>query len=310
MAFKKGFFAVNNTSKKQEFAVDIKADYIRLYAFDTIDSQEEHDIRVEAAEEYQSSFEGFRHFMDEPLDIEWRKAGRVDLHLNGLFIHDFPGTKFGAIYKGLSEIYSDDFTGLDEIVDYSILDILTDREGNPTPWRNRFSLTKTDKTHKSFRFRSQTDSSNALVVFMPFDTGSFLDCRIELLCRENPILLNGTVLTGEVDDSTIPNDGLWYQQFFYTANATQEDLIVPAGGTIEVPYSLTWNGDGLPVTRATPFKLDCNAGYLPKRHTATDETGSGSFKVTALGLDAGDTIKVKLNKEHFSGVGVININVV
>jgi len=131
------------------------------------------------------------------------KAGFVDLSHNETLIPDLPGTDAGAIYKGRSYIFADGMNGADEIVDYSLLDIAVGQGAKPLSWRNRFAQSAREKIDLSFRHRAREGISNALVVFLPFEV-PFDQARIEVLCQTDPILLNGTVIAGRIDDATIP----------------------------------------------------------------------------------------------------------
>ena len=141
-------------------------------------------------------------------------------------------------------------------------------------------------------------------IVVPFDAA-----RIEVLCEIEPIPLNGTSLTGTIDDATIPKDGVWYKQFYFHALGP-EMVTIPAGGRVEVPVRLKWNADGSAFAHAIALKLESDAGYLPKRRLTTAADGTGSFAVEALGLSPGDRIAVKLNTEHYTAIGKIVLEVV
>ena len=185
---------------------------------------------------------------------------------------------------------------------------MTDNNGFPLPWRNRFAQSAREKVDYSFRHRARTQASNALVIFMPI-AGPLSGARVELLCDQDPILLNGTSVAGRIDDATIPNDGVWFKQFYFHAMAT-ETMTVPAGGRVDVPVALKWNGNDTPCAHALTLKLESDAGYLPKRRLTTDENGLGSFAIEALGLSPGDRIAVKINTEHYTAIGKIMVEVV
>jgi hypothetical protein len=139
--------------------------------------------------------------------------------------------------------------------------------------------------------------------------GPLSSARIEVLCEQEPILLNGTTVAGRIDDATIPNDGQWFKQFYFHTVAT-ETVTVPAGGRAHVPIALRWNIDGAPCAHALALKLDSDAGYLPKRRLTTDTSGAGSFAIEAPGLSPGDQIAVKINTEHYTAIGKIILEVV
>lgn len=317
MALENGLFSIYNTGTPLRYLVDVKPNYVGLAVFEIVETQEEAYLSNGVSDSWEDILAalsvppGFAGANDDDPDAEvfdFKKSGKVDYRLDGTYVADFPGTTYGAIYKGRSYIYADGMNGEDELVDFSVIDIMVGPDGRPQPWRNRFALTKTDKISKSFRWRSVSGAGNALVVFMPFDTGDFTDCRVEVLCDVDPILLNNTTLTGRVDDATIENDGLYYLKWLY--NAQGNAVSVAAGETVDVPFNMVWNNDGTAVNTSSTYKLEADAGYLPKRKVTTDATGAGTFKFSALGLQAGDTAKVKVSAEHFSNIGKITVNVI
>ena len=297
-----GLHVIYNTGTPLHYAVDVQDTYAGLAVF----------ARSEAGEGLRSSV-GAMAWADlsaelaTPFDQE-RGAGFVDMRGNGLFVPDLPGCTHGGIYKGRSYVFLDGMRGHDEITDHALIDIMTDNAGFPQPWRNRFAQSAREKVDLSFRHRARMQASNALVIFMPIK-GPLSSARIEILCDQDPILLNGTTVAGRIDDATIPNDGQWFKQFYFQAVAT-ETVTVPAGGRAHVPIALRWNGDSAPCAHALSWKLESDAGYLPKRRLTTDASGAGSFAVEALGLSPGDQIAVKINTEHYTAIGKIILEVV
>jgi hypothetical protein len=304
-----GFYVVHGTTAKLHFAVDIKETYAGIAVFEVVQPEDLEGLDIPARAVASAPWSDVEAYLMVPVDTG-NKAGFQDLQYNGLYVPDLPGTASGGVYLGRSYMFADGMNGLDEMVDYSLLDIMTDPSGAPLPWRNRFAQSKPEKVDYSFRFRAMTRNSNALVVFMPFDTGSFLDCRVELLCEIDPILLNGTTVTGRVPDADIPKDGQWFKQWYFSAVPDATTLTVPAGGSVDLPFHLTWNADGSACQRATRFKLETDAGFLPKTRVVTDANGQGVVRVHALGLEPGDRMKVKINAEHYTAVGVLNVEVV
>ena len=317
MALENGLFSIHNTGTPMRFAVDIKPNYAGIAVFEAapegVDPQDlrgmcPDEISWEMLEEYLSlpPYETFEPSGSQ-LPLDANKAGALDMRYNGTFVTGFPGESGGVVYKGRSYVYSDGMTGLDELTDYSIVDIMTDSRGFPTVWRNRLSQTKNERISTSFRWRAVSEKSNALVIFMPFDTGDFGDCRIEVLCDQDPIMLNGTELTGRVDDATIPNDGVYYKKWFYRAEATP--VVVAPDATVEVPFSLIWDGDDTAVSTACTVSVTTDSGYLPKTKVVTDESGQGTVKFTALGLEIGDIAHIKVGVGHFTNIGKLKVTV-
>jgi hypothetical protein len=256
---------------------------------------------------------GVMHWADLLPHLEARpafgnQAGFVDLAHNECFVPDLPNAPMGAIYKGRSGLFATGMRGHDEIVDHALIDMAVGADGRPLSWRNRFARSAREKVDTSFRYRALEGISNALVVFLPIVV-PFDAARIEVLCQIPPILLNGTVQAGTVDDAAIPKDGLWYKQFYFHALGP-EAATVPAGGRVDVPVALRWNAVGSAFAHAITFKLESDAGYLPKRRLLTAPDGTGSFAVEALGLEPGDRITVKLNTEHYTAIGKIVLEVI
>jgi hypothetical protein len=299
-----GLHVIYNTGSRLHYAVDVQDTYAGIAVFDPCEDGQGDRDGIEPLPRAD-----LKAALETPYDSA-NAAGFVDMRGNGVFIPDLPGLPHGAIYKGRSYVFLDGMIGHDEITDHALIDIMTNEAGFPLPWRNRFAQSAREKVDVSFRHRARTQCSNALVIFMPI-AGALSSARIEVLCEQEPILLNGTTVAGRIDDATIPNDRQWFKQFYFHAVASDlAGLSVPAGGRAEVPIALRWNGDGTPCAHALALKLESDAGYLPKRRLTTDASGAGSFVVEALGLSAGDRIAVKINTEHYTAIGKILLEVV
>ncbi|MBO6886229.1 MAG: hypothetical protein JJ869_22020 [Marivita sp.] len=298
-----GLHVIYNTGSRLHYAVDVQDTYAGIAVFEV----------CEAGTGLRDGFgmlpwNELLPLLETPFAYVTR-SGFVDLERNGLFVPDLPECPHGGLYKGRSYVFLDGMHGYDELTDYALIDIMTDNAGFPLPWRNRFAQSAREKVDYSFRHRARMQASNALVIFMPIK-GQLSSARIEILCDQDPILLNGTTVAGRIDDATIPNDGQWFKQFYFHAAAAEEPITVPAGGRAQVPVALKWNGYGTPCAHELALKLESDAGYLPKRRLMTDASGAGSFAVDALGLRPGDQIAVKINTEHYTAIGKIILEVV
>lgn len=298
-----GLHVIYNTGSRLHYAVDVQDTYAGIAVFEV----------CEAGTGLRDGFgmlpwNELLPLLEAPFAYVTR-SGFVDLERNGLFVPDLPECPHGGLYKGRSYVFLDGMHGYDELTDYALIDIMTDNAGFPLPWRNRFAQSAREKVDYSFRHRARMQASNALVIFMPIK-GQLSSARIEILCDQDPILLNGTTVAGRIDDATIPNDGQWFKQFYFHAAAAEKPITVPAGGRAQVPVALKWNGDGTPCAHELALKLESDAGYLPKRRLMTDASGAGSFAVDALGLSPGDQIAVKINTEHYTAIGKIILEVV
>jgi hypothetical protein len=296
-----GLYAITNCGVPRHYAVDVKPDYVSVAVFEF------------ANPGTSTGMGGVMLWADLLPHLEARpvfgnQAGFVDLAYNECFVPDLPGAPMGGIYKGRSCLFATGMRGQDELVPYALIDLAVGADGRPLSWRNRFAQSAREKVDTSFRHRARAGISNALVMFMPIVV-PFDAARIEVLCEIDPILLNGTGLTGTIDDATIPKDGVWYRQFYFHALGP-EMVTIPAGGRVEVPVGLKWNADGSAFAHAIALKLESDAGYLPKRRLTTAADGTGSFAIEALGLSPGDRITVKLNTEHYTAIGKILLEVI
>lgn len=68
------------------------------------------------------------------------------------------------------------------------------------------------------------------------------------------------------------------------------------------------DSDGITVAEAAEIYLEATAGYLPKQRLITD-TGSETFKLRALDLAPGDSIKLKVGFRHVSGLAETTVAV-
>lgn len=297
-----GLHVIYNTTARLHYAVDVQETYAGLAVFEPCEPGQGVRDAVGIL-----PWADLKAVLEVP-ESAANKAGFVDLAGNGTFVPDLPGCPHGAVYKGRSYIFLDGMVGHDELIDYALIDIMTDNNGFPLPWRNRFAQSAREKVDTSFRHRARTQASNALVIFMPI-AGPLSGARVELLCDQDPILLNSTRVAGRIDDATIPNDGVWFKQFYFHAQGPAS-ATVPAGGRADIPVQLIWNKSEAPFGNALKLKLDSDAGYLPKRRLATDAQGQGSFAIEALGLRPGDRIAVKVNTEHYTAIGKIIVEVI
>lgn len=76
---------------------------------------------------------------------------------------------------------------------------------------------------------------------------------------------------------------------------------VMAEGSAQLTVSLRTSRGALIRDAAPQVYLEQTAGYLPKRRLVPQD-GKVQFKVTALGMEVGDTIRVKAGFRHYSGL--------
>jgi hypothetical protein len=81
---------------------------------------------------------------------------------------------------------------------------------------------------------------------------------------------------------------------------------VNADGSVTAQVTLSRDGDTLDYSG--DLALEAVSGYLPKQRVTISE-GMGSFKAMALGLEAGDTMRIKVGTRCVSGLAEANVTV-
>jgi hypothetical protein len=119
-----GLFSIYNCGVPLHYAVDIQPNYAGLAVFEV------------AAQGTTSGMGGvmpwadLRSYLETPPSFG-NNAGFVDMAYDEMLILDLPGLTHGGIYKGRSFIFEDGMRGVDEIVDFSLIDIALGQNGRP-----------------------------------------------------------------------------------------------------------------------------------------------------------------------------------
>jgi hypothetical protein len=191
-----------------------------------------------------------------------------------------------------------DFQARNEVQDYSCVVFPLHFEGIQAPY-NRFIDTYLSKRSGQDEFQ-RTRVHTAFHLYVPEKGCAFTDCALHaFIGSDYPLIANVKAVTKGVDAvmaSVMP--GL--------------KLSGPAGISPEAYADIqvvATNADG--TTRSsvssTVYLEEVN-GYLPKRRV--DLTGGvGQFRVGALGLAAGDTVRVKAGFRFYTGLGDITLPV-
>jgi len=143
-----------------------------------------------------------------------------------------------------------------------------------------------------------------LQVYVPFKTCDFTQCSFRLTLHPDYGLIGNLDPGAEHSAAEIPTIG----------RKALPSLRLDAPGAIAPEETATIGlkvvtGRGRPIGDAAPeIFLEATGGYLPHRRVQA-EAGAGSFRFMALGLEAGDTIRLKAGFRHFSGVAEAEIRV-
>lgn len=235
-------------------------------------------------------------------------AGVPKSFFPGYAIED-PSTP-GALLAYRSHVAFDltDLQGADEIVDYSRFEIPVDDEGMLSTWDNRLITSRWDKNEYGRRNRAKRGAGIACYVWMPIATGSFADTRI-ILPFAGSFGFGGTDDPVSMSAAEAAGDTRGYLQFYWSVTAPT-DLTVAPDGWVDIPLQLVENADGAPLAHASRLKLEVLSGYVPHGRVVTDDQGQAVIRACALGLRSGETLSLKINTDHYTSVGRVDVVVV
>lgn len=216
----------------------------------------------------------------------------------------------GALLAYASHVIFDlgDLLGADEVVDYSRFEIPVDDVGMLSTWDNRLITSRWDKNEYGRRNRAKRGVGIACYVWMPLATGSFHDCRI-ILPLSGAFGFGGTADPVLVPEAEAPSDARGYLRFYWSAQVP-EYLTVTPEAWIEIPVQLVENADGTPLAHSTRLKLEALSGYLPQTRVVTDARGQAVIRAAAFGLRPGETLSIKINTDHYTAVGRVDVPVI
>lgn len=216
----------------------------------------------------------------------------------------------GALLAYCSQVAFDltDLRGIDEVVDFSRFEVPIDEAGLLATWDNRLITSRWDKNEYGRRNRAKRGAGIACYIWMPLATGSFHDSRI-ILPFATAFGLGGTADPFPLGGEEAASDVRGYLKYYWSAQAP-EGLVVAPEGWIEIAVQLVENADGAPLAHATDLKIEVLSGYVTQLRVRTDDQGQALIRAAALGLRAGERLSVKINSNHYSAVGRIDVPVV
>ena len=220
----------------------------------------------------------------------------------------------GALLAYMSHVIFDlgDLQGADEVVDYSRFEIPVDDMGMLSTWDNRLITSRWDKNEYGRRNRAKRGSGIGCYVWMPIATGSFHDCRI-ILPFAGAFGFGGTADPMALPEAAARSDARGYLKFYWSTVVSEGHaghLVVAPEAWVEIPVHLVENADGTPLAHSTRLKLEALSGYLPQTRVVTDAEGRAVIRACALGLRAGDTLSIKINTDHYTAVGRVDVPVI
>ena len=158
-------------------------------------------------------------------------------------------------------------------------------------------------------FFSEIASSTSVVLFnIPLSTSSYNDCFV---------LVRASSLQAEGDSIDLENITLNYQDGgvispFINSKFPSISLSCSDTLTLSTPATVNINlldNNNSVINSDMEIYLQNVNGYLPYNRVILD-AGVGSFKVMALGMATGDTIRIKAGTKQVTGLSEISLNVV
>ncbi len=167
-----------------------------------------------------------------------------------------------------------------------------DYQGYMRPFYNAIAFETATKMHPMRSVRNLGTPSN-LFIYQPFADTSFTECSITL--KYNLSLGYRSNIDGFVqadDNNYLPDMDVAFPKV----------ELVSGGGSIDADgYALVTVRLSSDEGKDATLHMEETGGYLPKKRVQT-VGGLASFKIGALGLEPGDSFKVKVGMRNFSGM--------
>ncbi len=180
-----------------------------------------------------------------------------------------------------------------------------DQAGVPQAPFNRFVSTRETKA-RTPRLLEMLGRNCALQIYVPFASCDFDDCSFSVALHRDFGIVGNLDPGIEVTYADVLRGA--QKPFAEIALSTNTiDLAPDAYGTLTAQLV---DGAGKAIRDAdAELYLEPTGGYLPKQRIAT-EKGKAKFRVGALGLEVGDSFRVKVGFRHFTSVAELTVRVV
>jgi len=198
----------------------------------------------------------------------------------------------------------DSTLGMAEWSDYGNWVFPLDNQGAPGTPFNRYIETTITKA-RTPRLLQLKKVNCALQVYVPFGACDFSNCSFSIALHPD------YGMVGNLD----PGAEVTFAEVLKGASRAFPKLAIsgPAEVAIDGSALLTLSlktSSGTLIKDASPqVYLEQTAGYMPKCRVVPQD-GKAQFKVMALGLDVGDTIRVKAGFRHYGGLAEHTLQVI
>lgn len=225
---------------------------------------------------------------------------------DGYFVFtNVPNQDADSMYRFMYKV-SLDKTELseDEFCDYSIIDVQTNA-GDFAGFKARFVDTSVSKISESGRYRGMMNVGTNVNFKFPFAAWADGICSVH--APQSEVVEGNITFDSTIDGEAVTGETQWQSHMWHVHQT--EAATVDADGYVNIPFKLRWNADDSDCARATTLKIDDVNGYTPYNRTTTAADGTGTVRVGALGMASGDEVKVKLNGNLVTNLGVLTATV-
>ena len=179
------------------------------------------------------------------------------------------------------------------------------RAGIPQVPFNRFVMTRETKA-RTPRLLATAGRNCSLQIYAPFAICDFDSCSFSVALHRDFGMVGNLDPGIEVTYSDVLRGAQKpFAEIVLSTNTI--DLAPDAYGTVTAQLV---DGTGKTIRDAdAELYLEPTGGYLPKQRIAT-EKGKAKFRVGALGLEVGDSFRVKVGFRHFTSVAELTVRVV
>lgn len=208
----------------------------------------------------------------------------------------------GRIFVAKNRVCLDQDNGLGaaEWADHSHFVVATDGDLLCAP-ENRFIATNGKKSGLDRQLRTE-QRSGYIHVHVPFASYNLEQCGLHLMVHEGLGAISNIELPQP--EPRVITSAAWARPVLKLDGPAE----VKAGESAEITLGVYSPEGELQSDVTATVYLETLAGYLPK--TRISVTGETVFRVAALGLEAGDSIRIKAGFRHFLGATEITVAVI
>jgi hypothetical protein len=266
----------------------------------------------------------FRSFRELPADVEHANPVTADEAKRLVATHAAPWPSIlyprraipgrlldrrlkGRVYEELGGVCLDldGMLGKGEWTDRASWVFPLDRSGIPLAPFNGYVATRETKA-RTPRLLAFAGCNCSLQIYVPFASCDLDGCSFSIALHP------GHGLIGNLD----PGPEVTYEDVLAGAPHAFPSIALAADTLDLAPESYATVTARLVTSAGKPIRdadaelyLEHTGGYLPKLRVMT-ERGKASFRVGALGLEPGDTFRVKAGFRHYSGIAEVKVRVV